>query len=46
MVPSPALLVASIGMFGLNAMGLTAAEWFGGTPVSFAGDAVADDEVA
>ena len=36
-----ALLLASIGMFGLNAKGLTAAESFRGTPESIAGDAVA-----
>ncbi len=36
-----ALLVASIGMFGLNAKGLTAAESFRGTPESIEGDAVA-----
>jgi RND superfamily putative drug exporter len=36
-----ALLVASLGMFTLNAKGLTAAESFRGTPESIQGDAVA-----
>ena len=35
------LLAASLGMFGLNAKGLTAADSFRGTPESIQGDAVA-----
>jgi putative drug exporter of the RND superfamily len=38
-----ALLLASIGMFGLNAKGLTAAESFRGTPESIQGDTVATE---